>query len=216
MFCYYLSFPFFKLSSELFSSSSFLNNITAGKELHPEVCIFYGKRYLMFFSLKILCIYIINLFIEMWIDSYIFFILQSYIWKVFFYPDIPEILILFVILGTVSGKWKFNLRTNDVRHFPKGIFPNGNFPNVKFLKSVLTAAAALGPLAYFRRFRKPNITFGKFGNRAIVTWEVGLGEMPLGKYLARVAILLNRCESDSLLNKWRVTWKLPLVPLGGK
>ena len=111
---------------------------------------------------------------------------------------------------------KFNLRTNDVRHFPKGIFPNGNFPNVKFLKSVLTAAAALGPLAYFRRFRKPNITFGKFGNREIVTWEVGLGEMPLGKYLARVAILLNRCESDSLLNKWRVTWKLPLVRLGWK
>ena len=38
------------------------------------------KKMFNAFSLNILCIYIINLFIEMWIeDSYIFFILQSYI-----------------------------------------------------------------------------------------------------------------------------------------
>ena len=84
-------------------------------------------------------------------------------------------------------------------HFPKlqfskAIFPSYSFPNIRFPKrrhpkSVLIAV--LCPLVcYFQPqcLSGPNLTFGKIplGNiliLEIVTWEVVLGKLPLGKCL---------------------------------
>ena len=78
----------------------------------------------------------------------------------------------------------------DVRYFSKGFFPSGNFINVQFTKwqlPIYIPAAALGPQSVLAAALGPlAAALGphcKVAAWEIVTWEVALGKMPLGKYL---------------------------------
>ena len=73
------------------------------------------------------------------------------------------------------------------RQLPKDIFPSCNFPNVHIPERQLpkyVLDAALGPSCRLLRLRKPNIIFGKLLLGKLHIWEVALGNIPKGKYLA--------------------------------